>query len=327
GTLTLAANGSFTYTHDGSNTLQDTFTYRASDGVLSSSNALVTITIGPVGPAITSANSTQFTAGTPGTFTVTTTGFPPPALSETGALPSGVSFLDNGNGTATLSGTPAGGSGGVYPIVIHATNTGGTVNQNFTLTVCNVIAVTNPATTTGVAGAAFSQTFTQSGAVGGATFTSGSVLPTGLTLSTGGLLSGTPTQTGTFPIVVTVTDGNGCTGTGPTYNLTITCQTITVTNPATNTGTAGTAFSQTFTQSGAIGTPTFTTASALPAGLTLSTAGLLSGTPTAVGSFPITVIVTDSNGCTGNGGTYTLTIGCPTITVGNPATTTGTAGA
>jgi len=327
GTLALASNGSFTYTHDGSNTLQDTFTYRASDGVLSSSNALVTITIGPVGPAITSANSTQFTAGTFGTFTVTTTGFPPPALSETGALPSGVSFLDNGNGTATLSGTPAGGSGGVYPLVFTATNTGGTANQNFTLTVCNVIAVTNPATTTGVAGAAFSQTFTQTGAVGGATFTTASALPAGLTLSSGGLLSGTPTQTGTFPITVTVTDGNGCTGTGPTYNLTITCQTITVTNPATNTGTAGTAFSQTFTQIGAIGTATFTTASALPAGLTLSTAGLLSGTPTAVGSFPITVIVTDSNGCTGNGGTYTLTIGCPTITVGNPATTTGTAGA
>ena len=57
--------------------------------------------------AITSADSTTFTAGTLGTFTVTTTGFPISALSETGALPTGVTFVDNGNGTATLAGTPA----------------------------------------------------------------------------------------------------------------------------------------------------------------------------------------------------------------------------
>ena len=315
GTLNLALNGSFVYTHDGSNVIQDTFTYRASDGVLNSANALVTITIGPVGPAITSANNAHFTAGTPGTFTVTTTGFPPPAISETGALPSGVTLVDNGNGTATLSGTPAGGSGGVYPIVLSATNSGGTANQNFTLTVCNVVTVTNPATNTGTAGAAFSQIFTQSGAVGTATFTTASVLPAGLTLSSTGTLSGTPTVTGSFPIVVTVTDSQGCTGTGATYTLTIACQTINVTNPATNTGTAGTAFSQTFSQTGAIGGATFSTASALPAGLTLSAAGLLSGTPTAVGSFPITVTVTDGNGCTGTSGTYNLVINCQTITV------------
>ena len=327
GTLSLATNGSFVYHHNGDPVAQDTFSYRASDGVLNSSNTLVTITIIPLCPIITSANNAHFTAGQPGTFTVTTTGFPPPALNETGALPSGVTFTDNNNGTATLGGTPAGGSGGVYPLTIGASNSCGSTSQNFTLTVCNVITVTNPATTTGTAGAAFSQTFTQSGAVGTATFTTASTLPAGLSLSTTGTLSGTPTQTGSFPIVVTVTDSNGCTGTGATYPLVIGCQTINVTNPATNTGTAGTAFSQTFTQTGAIGTATFTTASALPAGLTLSTAGVLSGTPTAVGSFPITVTVTDGNGCTGTGATYTLTIGCPTITVGNPATTTGTAGA
>ena len=326
GTLTLASNGSFVYHHNGDPVAQDTFSYRASDGVLNSSNTLVTITIIPLCPVITSANNAHFTAGQPGTFTVTTTGFPAPSINETGALPSGVTFTDNNNGTATLGGTPAGGSGGVYPLTIGASNSCGSTSQSFTLTVCNVINVTNPATTTGTAGAAFSQTFTQTGAVGTATFTTASTLPAGLSLSSTGTLSGTPTQTGTFPITVTVTDSQGCTGTGATYNLVIGCQTINVTNPATNTGTAGTAFSQTFTQTGAIGGATFTTASALPAGLTLSAAGVLSGTPTAVGSFPITVTVTDGNGCTGTGATYTLTIGCPTITVGNPATTTGTAG-
>jgi len=62
----------------------------------------------------------------------------------------------------------------------------GSTPQTFTITVCNQIAVTNPATTTGVAGAAFSQTFTQTSAVGSATFTLNSgTLPAGLTLSAG----------------------------------------------------------------------------------------------------------------------------------------------
>src|SRR5205085_6385548 len=175
---------------------------------------------------------------------------------------------------------------------------------------CQTITVTNPATNTATAGAAFSQTFTQSNAIGTATFSTSSTLPSGLTLATNGTLSGTPTVIGSFPIVVKVTDSNGCTGTGATYTLVIGCQTINVTNPATTTGTASAAFSQPFTQSGAIGGATFTTASTLPTGLALSTAGVLSGTPTQTGSFPIVVTVTDANGCTGIGATYTLVIRC-----------------
>lgn len=57
-------------------------------------------------PTITSANSTTFSIGANGTFTVTTTGSPSPALAESGALPSGVTFHDNGDGTATISGNP-----------------------------------------------------------------------------------------------------------------------------------------------------------------------------------------------------------------------------
>ncbi|MBK8608444.1 MAG: putative Ig domain-containing protein [Chitinophagaceae bacterium] len=46
-----------------------------------------------------------------------------------------------------------------------------------------------------------------------------SSLPSGITLSTAGVLGGTPTVTGTFPIVVTATDAGLCTGTSATYNL------------------------------------------------------------------------------------------------------------
>ena len=112
--------------------------------------------------------------------------------------------------------------------------------------------------------------------------------------------------------------------TGCNYLSTL-CPTITVTNPATATGVAGTAFSQTFTSSGGVPTVTFSTSSTLPTGLTLSSAGVLSGTPTQTGSFPIVVVATDGGGCTGTGSTYTLVISCPavstpTITPGGPTT-------
>ena len=88
------------------------------------------------GLTITSAASTTATAGAPFSFTVTTAGSPTPSLSETGALPTGVTFTDNGNGTATLAGTPAVGQQGSYPIKITASNGGAnSVTQSFTLTV------------------------------------------------------------------------------------------------------------------------------------------------------------------------------------------------
>ena len=55
----------------------------------------------------TSASTATLTVGLAGSFTVTTSGSPTPSLSETGPLPSDVMFTDNGNGTASLAGTPA----------------------------------------------------------------------------------------------------------------------------------------------------------------------------------------------------------------------------
>jgi len=85
-------------------------------------------------PQITSGNSVTFTAGVPGTFTITSPGSP--AIIETGALPGGVSFVDNGDGTATLAGTPALGSAVSYPIIINASNgIQPDAQENFLLTV------------------------------------------------------------------------------------------------------------------------------------------------------------------------------------------------
>ena len=88
---------------------------------------------GTLPPSFTSNLPGTLTAGQSATLTFTATGTPTPAFSESGALPQGMSFVDNGNGTATLSGTP---SPGVYPLTIQAANgSASPATQNFTLDV------------------------------------------------------------------------------------------------------------------------------------------------------------------------------------------------
>jgi hypothetical protein len=267
------------------------------------------------------ANSTQAGAAFSATFTQSGA-IGGATFTTSSTLPAGLSLSSAG----VLSGTPT--QTGTFTIIVTVTDGNGcTGSTNYTLTVtCQPILVTNPSTSTGTVNAAFSATFTQSGAIGGATFSTSSTLPNGLSFSSTGVLSGTPTQTGTFPIVVTVVDANSCSGTGVVYNLVIGCQTITVTNPSNASGTVAAPFSEQFTQSGGFGATTFSTSSTLPAGLTLSSAGLLSGTPAQSGTFPIVVRATDSNGCFGDGPTYNLVIACNVITVTNPAASSGTAG-
>jgi len=155
-------------------------------------------------------------------------------------------------------------------------------------------------------------TFTAAGATGTVTFavTTGSP-PSGLMLTSAGVLSGTPTQTGTFPFTVTATDSIGDTG-SQAYTLTIGggCPTITVGPSTLANGTTGTAYPPvTFTETGGVGTITFSESGALPTGMTFL-AGVLQGTPTQSGSFPITFTATDSNGCSGVV-SDTLTISAP----------------
>ena len=97
-------------------------------------------------PLITSANSTTFTVGVAGSFTVTTIGSPTPIITESGSIP--VSFVDNHDGTGTLSGTPV--VSDVFDIIFTASNgIGPPAAQNFTLTVAQyTLAITNGDTLT-----------------------------------------------------------------------------------------------------------------------------------------------------------------------------------
>ena len=76
-----------------------------------------------VPPQITSANEAAFEVGVFSSYTVTTSGFPNPTITEVGTLPPGITFVDNGDGTATLSGTPNPNTvGGVFTFTITANN-------------------------------------------------------------------------------------------------------------------------------------------------------------------------------------------------------------
>ena len=94
-------------------------------------------------PSITSPVSTAFITGTAGSFTITTTGTPTPALTnanfgsciKTATLPTGVTFADNGNGTATIASTTAS-PVGTTTFCLNASNgVSPNATQQFTLTI------------------------------------------------------------------------------------------------------------------------------------------------------------------------------------------------
>lgn len=193
-----------------------------------------------------------------------------------------------------------------------ATFTGGTVTVQ---AACPAITISPATLGGGQIGQPYSQQLTQIGGTAPITWSLTGNLPNNVTLNAStGLISGTPTASGTYPITVTATAANGCTGT-KSYSLVISpCPVVTITPGSLQPGTVGTLFSQSLTPNG--GTPPYTfsfdAGSTPPSGLTLSANGLLSGTPTSAGSFPFTVKVTDTNGCTGTQ-SYTLAIN-PVIT-------------
>ena len=151
-------------------------------------------------PAVTSANSANFTEDTASSFIVTATGTPTPSIAESGTLPSGVTFS-----AGTLSGTPT--AIGTFPITFTAQN-GITPNatQNFTLTVSPApLTITTTTLPNGTVGTVYSTTLNATGGVPPYTWdTTG--LPAGLSLSSSGVISGVPITTGTSTHTVSVSD-------------------------------------------------------------------------------------------------------------------------
>jgi uncharacterized membrane protein YgdD (TMEM256/DUF423 family) len=133
------------------------------------------------------------------------------------------------------------------------------------------------------------------------------VLPAGMTLSTDGVLGGTPTQAGSFTFTVSADDTSPGTGdftASELYWLFVNAPVIVFTPAALPATPSNVAYNQTLTITG--GTAPygqFTISSgALPPGLSLSPAGVISGTPTTDGSYGFTVTVQDST--TGPGAPY-----------------------
>ena len=107
-------------------------------------------------PTITSAATCHGDRRDTGfSFTVQASGAPTPTMTEAGRLPQGLTWVDNGNGTATLAGTPGVGQGGVYVLMLSVANTFGTGTQTFTLIVDQAPAITSAPTATATHGRGF----------------------------------------------------------------------------------------------------------------------------------------------------------------------------
>ena len=257
-----------------------------------------------VAPSVLSAASASSIVGAPFSFSIATSGTPTPALTESGTLPAGLAFTDQGNGTALIAGTPAAGTGGSYPITVTATSSAGTTTQGFTLVNAQAPSITSPASAGFTIGSAGTYTVTTSG-YPAATITANGTLPPGLAFIDQGngtaLLSGTPAagSAGTYPVTVAATNASGSTA---TLSLTITVQNPSgpaITSSAVAFFTVGVNGAFAVTGTGAP-TPGLTESGALPAGLTFTDEGngtaLLSGTPTTPGTTDLTVTAQNASG-------------------------------
>ena len=149
---------------------------------------------------------------------------------------------------------------------------------------------------TGLMGVSYSQTLAASGGTAPFTWTRVSgTLPTGLALSTGGAITGEPSELGLFNFTVNVVDSSSPTR-STTGSLQIRIkQFLAITTTSVPGAAVGSAYS---VQLQATGDPPLTWSRAsgnLPTGINFSAAGLLSGTPTATGTFDFVVRVTNES--------------------------------
>ncbi len=272
-------------------------------------------------------------AGTPYSQTLTASGG-----SGTGyvwAVQSGTAFSAVGlalTSSGVVSGTPTGTETSASVVVTVTDSESDKSSQTYQLTIYPALAITPATLPVGVVGRAYSQTLTATGGTGTDYqwgVTSGTALSAvGLTLSSAGVISGTPTAPETAAaFIVDVVDSAGDVTT-MVYHLTI--DPVLAIAPATlPSGIVGGVYSQTLTASGGSGAGygwAVTSGTGLSAvGLTLSSTGVISGTPTGTETAAsFTVEVTDSLGDQVSR-PYQLTV-YPALAIGPTALPTGTVG-
>ena len=290
---TPSASGQFSFTVQVSDssapvqTAQGAFSIGVNpqNGVVISTSALPTGTVG------TAYSTTLAAAGgtTPYSWTMVS-----------GTLPAGLSLSKNG----TISGTPTG--AGQFNFTLQVTDSSSPVQnatKTFAITMSAsvpALAITSTSMPNGNVGTVYSSTLIASGGTLPYSWTlaSGS-LPAGLSLSTNGTVSGTPTSAGQFSFTVQVTDSSSpVQNATKTFAITMSASVpvLTIISTSLPNGTVGTAYSTTLLASGGTLPYSWTLASgSLPAGLSLSNSGTLSGTPTGAGQSNFTVQVTDSS--------------------------------
>jgi len=306
-----------------------TFTIRATDihSCLGTRTYTVTPLCTPI--SITPTTAAPGMVGAAYSQTLSATGGTAPYSAWTvtsGTLPTGLTLNAT---TGVISGTPTATASPATNITVRVNDTYGCQGtQVISLKICPVISLSPTTLAAATVGTAYSQTISGNGGATPYTYTlSSGSLPAWATLNAGsGVISGMPSNTTTASFIIRATDANGCSGTRA-YSITPNCPAITVTPAAAAVGTVGTAYSQTLTASGGSATYTWTTVSGTwPDGLSMSTSGVITGTPTSAngGGSSVTVRATDAYGCVKDQA-VSLKI-CPVITVNPTSMANGTVG-
>ncbi len=232
---------------------------------------------------------------------------------SSGSLPSGLSLSSS---SGVISGN-IGASATTSSFTVTAKDANGlTASATLTITITSTpaLAISTSSLPAATAGQLYSAPVAASG--GQAPYTwSISGAPSWLSISAGGNLSGTPSAGGVSTFSVTVKDSAGATA-SKSLSITVTGG-ISIQTTSLPQATRGTAYSQTIQTSGGTAPLTWSYTGTLPAGMSFA-GGTLSGTPSASGSFPITVTVTDAKGATASQ-PLTLTVNAaPAITTTSP---------
>jgi len=212
---------------------------------------------------------------------------------DAGTLPAGLSLSSGG----VISGTPTTAGTSNFTVKVTDSQTpADTATKALSIAIPADLAVTTSSLPDGQIGVAYSQNLAASGGKTPYAWSlDAGTLPAGLSLSSGGVISGTPTTAGTSNFTVKVTDSQTPADTA-TKALSIAIPAdLVVTTSSLPDGQIGAAYSQTLAATGGVTPYTWSLVSgSLPAGLSLSSGGVISGTPTATGTSNFTVRVTDS---------------------------------